>query len=63
MRVLGPVVQVPMLAMSNAGHHHSFRRPIAAQLVSNNDAGFATSCSQQLVKKPHCGETIPLRLN
>jgi hypothetical protein len=63
MRVLGPVVQVAMLAMSNAGHHHSFRRPIAAQLISNNDARFAPSCPQKLAKKPNCGETIPLRLN
>lgn len=48
--------------MSNAGHHHSFRRPIAAQLVSNNDARFAPSCPQQLAKEPDRGEPIPFRL-
>jgi hypothetical protein len=36
--MLGPVVQIPMLSMSNAGHHHSFRCAVAAELVSDNDA-------------------------
>src|SRR3954447_21048949 len=63
MRVLRPVVQVPMLPMRNAGHHHSLRRPIAAQLVSNNHARFTTSCPQQLAKETDRGETIPLRLH
>jgi hypothetical protein len=44
MRVLRPVVQVAMLSMSNARHHHSFRCPVTPQFVSNNDARFASSC-------------------
>ena len=37
-RVLGSIVQIPMLSMSNAEDHHTFRGAVAAQLVSNNDA-------------------------
>jgi hypothetical protein len=33
MRVLGPVVHIPMLPVSHAGHHHPFRGRIA---ISNN---------------------------
>lgn len=49
--------------MSNARHHYTFRRPVAAQLVSNNDPRFAASCPQKLAKEADCSETIPLRLN
>ena len=49
--------------MSNAGHDHSFRRAITAELVSNNDPGFAPSRPQQLAKEPDCGKPIPLRLH
>jgi hypothetical protein len=37
-RVLGPVVYIPVLSMSNTGHHDPFRRPIAAQFVGNDHA-------------------------
>ena len=63
MRVLRAVVQVPMLAMGNAGHHHSFRCPVTAQLVSHNDAWVASGCPQQLAKEPHGGKTISFRLH
>ena len=39
MRVLGPIVQVPVLSVSNARHHDPFRGGIAAQLVRYNHAG------------------------
>jgi hypothetical protein len=29
MRVLSSVIEIPMLSMSNAGQHHSFRCPVA----------------------------------
>ncbi len=59
MRILSQVVQVPMLSMSNAGHHHSFRRAVTAELVSNNDPGFAPSHPQQLAKETDSGKTYP----
>ena len=38
MRVLRAVVQVPVLSMSDAGHHNPFRRSVAAEFVSNDHA-------------------------
>ena len=63
MRVLSPVVQVPMLSVSHAGYHHSLRRAVAAELVSNNDARFAASGPQQLAKEADRGKPISLRLH
>ena len=63
MRVLRPVVQIPMLPMSNAGHHDPFRRPVAAQFVGDDDARFASSGPQQLAKEPDRGKTVALRLH
>src|SRR5215831_9261282 len=37
MGVLSPVVQIPVLTVSDAGHHDSFGSRIAAQFVSNDD--------------------------
>jgi hypothetical protein len=42
MRVLRPVVHVPMLSVSNAGHHYSFRSAIAPDLVRNDDRAVCT---------------------
>src|SRR3954447_17884383 len=63
MRVLRPVVQVPMLPMRNAGHHDSLRRPIAAQLVGDDHTRFAASSPQQLAKEANCGKALSLRLH
>src|SRR3954453_11128196 len=63
MRVLRPVVQITMLSMSHAGHHHSFCCPVAAELISNNDARLGSCAPQQLAKKPHRGKPVPLRLH
>ena len=63
MRVLRPVVQIPMLPMSNAGHHDPFRRAVAAQLVRNDHARLASGGPQQLAKEPDRGKAIPLRLH
>ncbi len=50
-RVLGSVVQIPMLSMSNAGHHHTFRGAVAAQLVSNNDGLRPVTCNSLRKKR------------
>ena len=56
-RVLGPIIQAPMLSMGNAGHNDGFRGRIASQLVRNNHAWSAPSCSQQLAKESHRRES------
>lgn len=63
MRVLRPVVQITMLSMSHVGHHHSFCCPVAAELISNNDARLASCTPQQLAKEPDRGKPVPLRLH
>ena len=40
-----------MLSMSNAGHHHSFRCAVAAELVSDNDARCAPVARNSFLKK------------
>src|SRR4051794_38042211 len=62
-RVLRPVVQIPMLSVSNAGHHDSFRCRVAAQLVRDDYAWLSSCSTQQLAKETNCGKAIPLRLN
>ena len=62
-RVLSAVVEVPMLSMSNTRHHNPFRRPVAAQLVSNNDARFAPRYPQQLAEESDGSKPIPLLLH
>jgi hypothetical protein len=63
MRVLGPVIKVSVLSMSNAGHDRPFRGGIAAQLVGNDHARTSPSGSQQLTEEPHCSEAVTLWLN
>ena len=54
MRVLGPVVQVSVLPVSNTGHYDAFRGRIAAQLVGKYHARTPTASGpQQLAKEPH----------
>src|SRR3954464_11070434 len=52
-----------MLSMSYAGHHHSSSRSVAAELVSDNDARFASCHLEQLAKESDRGKPIPLRLD
>ena len=63
MGVLSPVVQVPMLSMSNAGHHDPFRRPVAAQFVGNDHAWSTSRGTQQLAEKSDGCESVALRLD
>jgi hypothetical protein len=63
MRVLGSVVQVPVLSMGNSGHHDSFRSGIAAQFVGNDHARLSPGASQQLAKEPDGSKAIPFGLN
>ena len=44
MRVLRPVVQVPVLSVRNTGHHDSFGRPVAALPVRDNHTRSVPSC-------------------
>ena len=62
MRVLGSVVQVSMLSVSDAGHHHSFRCAVAAELVSDDDARCAPGRPQELPEQTNCRKAITLRL-
>lgn len=48
-----------MLSMSNAGQHNPFRRPVAAQLVSNDHTWSAACGTQQLAEEPDSGKSIP----
>src|SRR5436305_2885014 len=46
--------------MSNSGHHDPFRCPVATQLVSNDHAWSARSCTQQLAEEPDGSKAIAL---
>src|SRR5947199_1336981 len=63
MRVLGPVVSITMLSMSNAGHHDPFCGPVATQFVRNDHTRWMPNHVQQLAKETHGGESIPLGLD
>ena len=63
MRVLGAVVQIPMLPVSNTRHHDSFRGPIATQLIGNDHARTPPGCAQQLTEEPHRRESVTLWLD
>ena len=64
MRVLRPVVQVPVLPVSDAGHHDSFRCGVAAQFIGNDHAWMPMAGRpQQLAKEPHGRETVALWLH
>ena len=64
MRVFGAVVQVSMLPVDYAGHHHSFRSCVAAQLVGYDHPGTTMIvCPQQLKEESHSRESITLWLN
>ena len=52
-----------MLSMSDAGHNHPFCCPVAAELISNNDARLASCAPQQLAKEPDRGKPVPPRLH
>jgi hypothetical protein len=62
MGVLRPVVQVPMLSMSNAGHHHWFRCAVAAQLVGDDHARSAPLARNSLLKKRIAAKRSRFRL-
>ncbi len=51
MGILRPVVQVTMLSMSDAGHHHPFRCAVAAELISNNDARLSRPVARNSLRK------------
>src|ERR1700684_993844 len=63
MRVLRPVIQIPMLPMSNTGHNDPLRGGVAAQLIGNDHTRFCSRTPQQFAKKPHGSKTVPLRLD
>ena len=63
MRILRPVVQIAVLSMSDAGHHHRFRRAVAVEFVGNEHARSAPYGAQQLAKETNGGKAIPLRLH
>src|SRR4051812_13345174 len=52
-----------MLPVRNTGHHDSFGRPVASELISNNDARLPSGGPQQPAKEPDRGKTIALRLH
>jgi hypothetical protein len=64
MRILGTVIEIPMLTVSNTRHHHSFGGTVTSQLVRNHDARpTATASAQQLTKEADSSQSITLRLH
>ena len=63
MRVLGPVVQVPVLSVSDGRHDHSFRRSIASQLIGDHHARPPATATQQLTEKADGGVSITFGLD
>jgi hypothetical protein len=64
MRVLRSVVQVSVLPVRDAGHHDSFRRPVASEFVGHDHARTTiVPRPQQLAEEPHGGEAVALRLD
>src|SRR5688500_14553426 len=64
MRVFGAVVQVSMRPVDYAGHHHSFRRCVATQLVGYDHPRTTMIVGpQQLAEESHSSESITLWLN
>ena len=61
--VLGPVVQVPGLPVSNARHHNSFRRGVAAQLIGHDYSRTTVVNPQQPAKETHRREPVALFLH
>lgn len=60
-RVLRTVIQISMLPVRHAGHHHSFRSRVTARLVSDGYAWLATAIgAQPLAKESHGGEKVAL---
>ena len=59
MRVLRAVVQMPVLPVRNARHHHSPGHTVTAELVSNNDSRFTPGCPQQPAEEANGGKPIP----
>ena len=49
--------------MRNAGQHNPFRRPVAAQFVSNDHPRSAPGGPQQLAEEPDGSKSIPSRLD
>jgi hypothetical protein len=50
MGILGPVVQIPMLSMSNTRHPDPFCGGVAAQFVCDDHAWSTPGCPQQLAE-------------
>jgi len=63
MRVLGPIVQIPMLPMRNTGHNDASRGGVAAQLVRDNHPRAAPGYRQQLAEETDRGEAIAFWLD
>ena len=64
MRVLRPVVQVPVLPVSNAGHDHSLSCRVTAQLIRHDHAWTSPpGCAQQPSEEPHGRKTVAFRLD
>ena len=63
MGVLRSVIEVPVLSMSNAGHHNPFCGRIAAQLIRHDHAWLASCRPQQLTKEPQRRKPITLWLD
>jgi hypothetical protein len=64
MRVLGAIIEVPVLPVSHAGHHHSFRGRVASELVSNDHVRVPMPCGpQQPAKETHGRESVTFRLH
>lgn len=63
MGVLGPVVKIAALAMSNIGKHEPFGGAVAPKLVGDYDSRFASSTAQEFPKEALRREPVASGLN
>src|SRR5690348_7683475 len=63
MRVLGSIVEVSALSMSDSRQYYFLRSSLASQFVRYDHAWPTSTALQQLPKEPHSSKTIPLGLH
>lgn len=63
MRVLGAIIEIPMLAMFHPGENFALGRPIALEFVSDDHAWDIGQALEQLTKELLCRPLIPPTLD
>lgn len=63
MRVLRPIVKVPVLALDHGGHHDSSRGGVTLKFVRDHHPWSASGYTQYVAKELCSREAVPLRLD